>query len=525
MSPLVNKTKIEIKKRLLTAWRAVRSPHVISIVVFAFTALYITQLLFLLAKSSLSWGYVHDSPLMVYAAYLIDQGAVPYRDIFDMNTPGTYFFMWLMGKMFGWDNAAFRLFDLISLGIVTVCSGVALRRFGFLTAVIGPVSFALWYLGLGPQMSLQREYIGLVPLAIILVVLSLNINRQLQSVLVGFSCGIMVLVKPQFILFSGPTVVALLLTDGFSWRTALERSIIFLSSLLLPVLAALLYLWHSGGLEAFIGIASHYWSLYAHLSGSHQTVDSAQKLSNIVVNLKRNINQFILVWAILGLVFIENCRQQQAFGWLLASLLILSFIYPSIGGQFWQYHWLPFFFMACMTASLCASGVLTWQVGTGMAKITFLVLLFISLEPAQIASKRNEAPMSYKNGAPEKIRRFLSENLKLGDTVQPLDWTSGAVHGMLLAKARLATRFMYDFHFYHHVSTPYIQALRDEFINQLTAAKPRFIIQMRGENKPWPGGKDCSRSFPELDQLLNADYHVVIKEVEYNILESNAHLR
>jgi hypothetical protein len=520
--PFTNVTYWQLGKRLRAAWRIVRSPQTISTLIFAFTALYLIRRLFGLVSLSLSWGYVHDSPLMIYAAYLIDQGAVPYRDIFEMNTPGTYFLMWLMGKMFGWDNLSFRLFDLTCLSVITVCSGVALRRFGVLTAIIGPVAFALWYLGLGPNQSLQREYMGLVPLAVTLAVLSLNINRQLQSVLVGFGCGFMVLIKPQFVLFAAPLGVALVLVGGFSWRNAFKRSLIASFAFMLPVLAALAYLWRSHGLLPFIDIASHYWGLYAHLSGNHQTVTSAEKLNNIVAQLRTNVLQFAPVWAILGLTFVGDCRRRQAFGWLFGSLLILSFIYPAIGGQFWQYHWMPFFFMAYAVASLCASGALTWGVGSVMGKLAFLLLLFLSLELAQLGAREAPAPIHYKNGAPEKIRKYLSENMQPGDTVQPLDWTLGAVHGMLLAKARLATRFMYDFHFYHHVSIPYIQGLRAEFMTQLVAAKPRYIVQMVGEGKPWPRGNDSSRSFAELDQFLIEHYHVVSAEREYNILERNA---
>jgi hypothetical protein len=32
---------------------------------------------------SLGWPLVHDAPLMHYVAWLMAQGAVPYRDVFD----------------------------------------------------------------------------------------------------------------------------------------------------------------------------------------------------------------------------------------------------------------------------------------------------------------------------------------------------------------------------------------------------------------------------------------------------------
>ena len=43
-----------------------------------------------LAWRSLGWPLVHDAPLMNYVAWRIAEGAVPYRDLFDMNFPGVY---------------------------------------------------------------------------------------------------------------------------------------------------------------------------------------------------------------------------------------------------------------------------------------------------------------------------------------------------------------------------------------------------------------------------------------------------
>ena len=41
--------------------------------------------------SSLHWPLVGDASLMHYVVFLERQGLVPYRDIIDINMPGTYF--------------------------------------------------------------------------------------------------------------------------------------------------------------------------------------------------------------------------------------------------------------------------------------------------------------------------------------------------------------------------------------------------------------------------------------------------
>ena len=119
---------------------------------------------------------------------------------------------------------------------------------------------------------------------------------------------------------------------------------------------------------------------------------------------------------------------------------------------------------------------------------------------------------------PQEVGAFLREHLQPGELVQPLDWTGGAVHGMLEARAPLATRFMYDFHFYHHVDTPYIARLRRQFLRQLSESRPRFVIQVF-EGRPWPGGPGTTRDFPLLQTLLDTEYRVVREAETYRVLE------
>jgi hypothetical protein len=47
-----------------------------------------------LAGRSLGWPLIHDASLFHYIGWLVGQGLVPYRDIFDMNLPGIYLVHW-----------------------------------------------------------------------------------------------------------------------------------------------------------------------------------------------------------------------------------------------------------------------------------------------------------------------------------------------------------------------------------------------------------------------------------------------
>ena len=93
-------------------------------------------------------------------------------------------------------------------------------------------------------------------------------------------------------------------------------------------------------------------------------------------------------------------------------------------------------------------------------------------------------------------------------SVQSLDWVEGgSIHAMLLAEAKLATRFPYGANFYHHISSPIIQGMRESFINQLRKAPPRFIIEDERHDQ-WYSGIDSTHEFLELSEIVDNEYTV-----------------
>lgn len=66
------------------------------------------------------------------------------------------------------------------------------------------------------------------------------------------------------------------------------------------------------------------------------------------------------------------------------------------------------------------------------------------------------------------------------------------------------------YHNYHHISHPTIQRFRKRFIDEFDASRPRFVIQITDEDKPWVSGFDTTRSFPELEQRLVREYRSIL---------------
>ncbi len=76
------------------------------------------------------WPLVGDAPLMHYVVFLIGRGLVPYRDIVDINMPGTYAIEGLVIHLFSGGALAWRLFDLSLCGLATAAMMVLARPLG-----------------------------------------------------------------------------------------------------------------------------------------------------------------------------------------------------------------------------------------------------------------------------------------------------------------------------------------------------------------------------------------------------------
>ena len=503
-----------------------------------FLLVFLSALLVFLAFISLPWRYQHDAPIMFYISYLMDHfGYVPYRDIFDMNMPGTYLAYSIIAKIFGYSDMGIRSADLLVLAIIMVINWYWMKKISARVAWMGSVLWGLAYLGIGPFISMQREYLLLLPILAGLSIYSSEMgNTRLRNLLVGLCFGAAAAIKPHAAIGLPLLIFLDYLQAKKSWgKVSTHQGWNFIRDTVLPVglgfvlpfAAMFLYFWSTRSFSEFMEIATKYWPLYTHLDGAHRVRSGM----NLAVNLVKNyvlLGGFSVWLAPAGLgsylaVFhsaLSEKQKQQVI--LLAGLTICYSIYPVFAGQFWKYHWLLFLFFAIQTSALC---IIPWVGEAALSKrlITIFLLLFAVLQATPYDTYKDYFTgvkmLPPKEGRVDEIVEFLRPRLQDGDTIQPLDWTGGAVHAMLILKARIATPFIYNFHFYHHVSSDYIEGLRKKFINEMRLSPPRFIIRVEDKDEPWVQGQDTTREFKELQDLLDRDYRVVDEGNGYLIYE------
>lgn len=473
------------------------------------------------AVASLRWRYTRDSPVVAYAGFLIDNGAVPYRDFYDINLPGTYAVMALLGRLLGWSDLGFRVFDLILLAVLSLVTFCWMRPSGRLAAASASLAFPLYYLSAGPYMSMQREYIALVPFAFALALAVRLPGRRLmlRGLCVGLLSAATVLVKPNFAILALPAIMVLFHEAVRSARTG-RLATATAAGLLLPIAVTFGWLLAVGALKPFLDIATNFWPLYADMAGARQSIHGLARLLYTGRSLLAGLVDSFLPWALLGIFAIgrEGLRQQML---IMCGLVILSAIYPALTGQFLNYHWLPFHYAVLCAASLAVRLPRAERPNpvTLVPRFAVLLLLFLLSALSLFRVVRQSGPREY--GMPDEVADFLTKRLKPGETVQPLDLVDGAIHGMLIARAKPATRFLGDYVFYSHVNRPYIQRLRREFIAELSDAKPAFIVDVLGASSHrWPKGANTSRQFPELQDYIVRNYDVVLQRETYRILQA-----
>ena len=90
------------------------------------------------------WPLVGDASLIHYIAFLIERGMAPYRDLGDMNMPGSYLIEMAAMHLFGMGDLAWRCFDFTLLGLASASF--------FLIAHPGPAG--------GPSFPASLERVG-----------------------------------------------------------------------------------------------------------------------------------------------------------------------------------------------------------------------------------------------------------------------------------------------------------------------------------------------------------------------------
>jgi hypothetical protein len=453
--------------------------------------------------ASRGWPLVHDAPIMHYVAWRILEGATPYRDLFDMNFPGVYVAHLLVLATLGPGDLAFRLFDVVLLGVTGAGLWAALRSSGPWGGPAAAALFGLYHVAGGPWLAGQRELLLCALLAwsaagaIALPGASPGLRPRLSG-WTAVALGAAVWVKPH----------ALLLAPLLVWWAWLAcppairgRALAAVGAgLALPGAALLTWLGWAGGLASFADVTFGYLiPLYSRLGRSDLLREIAERDYGRIVLLG------LLAWAGLGATALALARRRGALA-VLATGLAYGVAHFWVQGRGWEYHFYP---LALFAVAVGGAG-LGASVGTRRGALTamLVVALVVTAAALRTTGQRNLVPawIEAKTARVGRVSDGLRPFVATGGSVQVLDTSDGGIHALLRLKARQPSRFLYDFHFHHDVGHPYVRRLRTELMGALRARPPAAVVIFA---EGWPtGGYERLAGFPELQDWVSTGYRL-----------------
>ena len=473
-----------------------------------------------------SWGWplIHDAPLMHYIAWLMAQGAVPYRDVFDMNVPGVYLLHLGVITLFGEGDRAWRLFDLGWLLLTAAALWGFARRMGDeWSGLCAGLLFILYHLSGGAWRAGQRDFL----LVLFLVLAAWGAARAWESggALLplfwgGLAAGAGIMIKPHATLFwiacAGVPALG-------ARRSGMVRALAVWCAAGLAVPALVLgWLAWCGGAGPLASIITDYvLPLYSRVGR---------------VSVWEGLRWHAYGWQIwccliaLGLLGFAR-RPSPAYG-IRRGLALLGaaygFVHVAAQGKGWEYHGYPFAVFVCALASVPLAARTTqaqpsrWSSAPALSRALACVLLVIavSLLGAKGADAADAPWIADKTRRVSALARDLQPLAGAGP-VQVMDVTEGGVHALLRLHLRQPTRFLYDFHFFHDEADARIRALRAEFARDLERGRPSAIVVFRDTwHRSLYGRLD---GFPAVTRLLAREYRLAVEGDGYRIYAKRAH--
>jgi hypothetical protein len=458
---------------------------------------------------SRGWPLVHDAPLMHYVAWRISQGAAPYRDVFDMNFPGTYLLHLAVLRVLGAGDVAWRLFDLAWLAAGAGAVAALAAPWGWLASAGGALFFALQHLAAGPWQTGQRDFL-LCPFLLLgtLAVVRWQEHRRGLTTLAwgGLALGAGVTIKPHTTLLA--VALASVLVVG-AWRVAGWRPVVaFTIGVALPPLAVVLWVTALGAGPAWRTLVLDYLlPVYSHLGPpGWGAFYGSQAWFPVAVALG-----LTLVSALIHRRFTTRHR-------LVALGLAYGAVHYVTQGKGWEYHLYP---LAAFTAVVLLAEIEPLlYAGRRLVALALVACLVVSaggfwLKGVTAAQAAEGGWITAKERRVSALVADLGPRLRPGDLVQVLDTTEAGVHALLRLSVRQPSRFLYDFAFLHDIDRPIIQAFQAELMGALRAHPPRFIVLFR---QGWPaGGYERLAAFPELAGFIADRYRIAGQSDDYRI--------
>lgn len=501
------------------------------------------------------WPLVGDASLIHYIGFLIQRGWAPYRQLGDMNMPGSYLIEIAAMRVFGMGDLAWRLFDFTLLALASAAFFVITTNPGASSKTV-PSSWvgntaaeSRWLAGLfaaclfilihgrdglaeGGQRDLTMAVLLVAAMAFLFV--AVRRNARWASAAFGLLSGIAFTIKPTTLpltlvqlalalyAFRSPGTVIL----SEAGREAPAKSKDLRLSLLLILSATLAYL-IAPALALIFLLREH--ALAAFLAGFHGIIPYYASLGHrpfgfVLLHSISPLLPLVLIW--LFVLALSPSLRHFARDWertaLLAGVLfgLLNCVVQARGLPYYRYPLLAFllplmaidFTRAATNLGAPSFAVSSQRVGSALAALALAFGGFFLAPQSAVLIHR------YQWGNTEFITS-LQQNLNalggpsLSGHIQCIDSISGC--GNVLYRMRLepATGVLSDFLLFGAVSDkqppdqiPILRDTRAQFLAAMLAHPPQVIVVTSHLHIDGPDNFQKLARWPAFAQFLAGRY-------------------
>jgi hypothetical protein len=462
-------------------------------------AIVLTSCFLFFVIESLNWPWMNDAQVFHYITFLIRHGMSPYRQIPDINWPGSYFSTFFGIFLFGSSDLGWRLYDYsILLFLIASCILISSRH-DWIAGLYGGILFALIHGAEGPWQTAQRDEV-LIALVLGGYALTFLGVRNRQSIFFLFAAILIALagtIKPTALVF-GLLLLVLALNQlrklGIGVQPYLRESVIGTAIVLIGTIGFLLWR-HS------------FLAFFRILFGATAFYSSGNRLPfYFMLHHSTPRGLFVIIPLAIYLFFRNRSWENWEIRAIVGGMLVGSLSYW-LQGKGFEYHRYPFLALALLWAGLEFVTALRtkeryrWVGVVGLLVGGLIVAPFYTMRVVH-AEQSNALTLALI----DDLRKFPPAEIQ--GSIQCLDGMVGCYSALYRLNLVQSTGMMGDQGIFSTRSSPVVERARADFLQEITAAPPMVFVVTNywyGERQSF----DMIDVWPEFAKFIQNNYTLV----------------
>lgn len=481
----------------------------------------------ILLYKSIEWHPILDSPIFQYIAYKILNGVTPYKEIFDMNLPGTYWIHIITIKIFGLNSIGFRITDLIFLFIILLSGGLILKEYGSVAVFTFIAVFSGIHLAGGEANMGERDYFmtGFVGLSLYFIIQYIKKSKNINLFIAGIFIGYAGFIKPTSYILYFLIVLILLIKKKGNNKIIMDSILLTIGVCIFPGIFTY-WLYKNGGINDFVNICVNYLPIYQNGS-----ISSTFKLIYSIWKSPLDIliaGSLIILPIVYDNLFKQDKKRETTYLLLFVGVLFFLFNFVIKGQAENKYRLYPGYYFFAIYAGIIISTTLkeenlkTKLSGTiylmiSMSIICMYTILTIYKKNSEI--NYNSYITKEKETEKEIIKILRKNGIRKDEKIQIFDVVGGA-NILLKLGVNPATKYLQEVHFtemqWKGNFPLYLQKQWDNFIFTLYSEKPEYIVMLKSSYFYREKVSNIGVEY-EVRNLLNRFYHIINENNQFII--------